>query len=71
MSLLQDIVVVIVYCSIKSNSGSVVYDSCLIPSQVVYFQEKRAADRETPDATTSYHKPGGMDKDRNEDISMK
>eukprot|EP00057_Strongylocentrotus_purpuratus_P024542 XP_011679016.1 PREDICTED: zinc finger protein 436 isoform X4 [Strongylocentrotus purpuratus] len=46
------------------------YDSCLIPSQVAYFQEKRAGDRETLDATGSYHKPGGMDKDRNEDIEM-
>ncbi|XP_030833944.1 zinc finger protein 501-like [Strongylocentrotus purpuratus] len=47
-------------------------DSYLIPSQVAYFHEKRAADRETPDATTSSHKPGGMDihVDRNEDITM-
>ena len=60
MSLLQDIVVVMVYCSIKINSDSVEYDSCLIPSQVVYFEEKLAADRETLDATASYHKPGGI-----------
>ncbi|XP_030833943.1 zinc finger protein 23 [Strongylocentrotus purpuratus] len=46
------------------------YDSCLIPSQVAYLHEKQAADGETPDATTSYHKHGGMDKNRNEDITM-
>eukprot|EP00057_Strongylocentrotus_purpuratus_P016598 XP_011671072.1 PREDICTED: zinc finger protein 345 isoform X2 [Strongylocentrotus purpuratus] len=45
-------------------------DSYLIPSQVPYFHEKRAADRETLDATTSSHKPEGMDIDRNEDITM-
>ena len=70
MSLLQDIVVVMVYCSIKINSGSIEYDSCLIPSQVAYFEEKLAADRETLNATTSYHKPGGMDIDWNADITM-
>eukprot|EP00057_Strongylocentrotus_purpuratus_P018252 XP_011672726.1 PREDICTED: zinc finger protein 852 [Strongylocentrotus purpuratus] len=46
------------------------YDSYLIPSQVPYFHEKRAADKETTDATTSSHKNGGMDIDRNADITM-
>eukprot|EP00057_Strongylocentrotus_purpuratus_P016601 XP_011671075.1 PREDICTED: zinc finger protein OZF-like [Strongylocentrotus purpuratus] len=45
-------------------------DSYLIPSQVACFHEKQAADREALDATTSNHKPEGIDIDRNEDIMM-